>query len=130
MKAAIFSNKASAMVRVSGAGTGTGFLIHRNLLLTTHANFPSVAAAESSEIWLHNSVSASLVPHRYWLMGSACFLRKCSICRVCLVTFFGYFFFLGDKLWLKMKEGFHFVLGSLLNSLKEKPSSEQSSYQL
>lgn len=68
MKAAVFSNKASAMVRISGAGTG--FLIHRNLLLTTHANFPSVAAAESSEIWLHNGVSASLVPHRFFITSS------------------------------------------------------------
>lgn len=68
MKATVFSNKSSAMVRVSG--TGTGFLIHRNLLLTTHANFPSVAAAETSEIWLHNGVAASLVPHRFFITSS------------------------------------------------------------
>lgn len=72
MKAAIFSGKAPAMARTSGAGneiSGTGFLIHRNLLLTTHANLPSVAAAESSEIRLQNGVAASLVPHRYAILG-------------------------------------------------------------
>ncbi|MCI29929.1 hypothetical protein A2U01_0051138, partial [Trifolium medium] len=42
--------------------SGTGFLIHRNLLLTTHANLPSVVAAGSSEIRLHNGVAATLVP--------------------------------------------------------------------
>jgi hypothetical protein len=62
MKAAIFTNKASAMARIS---TGTGFLIHRNLLLTTHANLPSVSSAETSEIRLQNGVAATLVPHRY-----------------------------------------------------------------
>ncbi|KAM2728866.1 hypothetical protein EV1_000314 [Malus domestica] len=41
MKAAIFSSKASAMARISCAAngiSGTGFLIHRSLLLTTHVN--------------------------------------------------------------------------------------------
>ncbi|KAK9944768.1 hypothetical protein M0R45_010318 [Rubus argutus] len=45
MKAAIFSSKAPALAWISGAGngiSGTGFLIHRNLLLTTHVNLPSV----------------------------------------------------------------------------------------
>jgi hypothetical protein len=68
MKAAIFSSKAPALAWISGAGngiSGTGFLIHRNLLLTTHVNLPSVAAAESSEIRLQNGVAATLVPHRY-----------------------------------------------------------------
>ncbi|KAG2720162.1 hypothetical protein I3760_02G023900 [Carya illinoinensis] len=68
MKAAIFSNKASAMAGISGAGTG--FLIHRNLLLTTHANIPSVAAAESLEVRLQNGVAASLVPHRFFITSS------------------------------------------------------------
>ncbi|XP_040987214.1 uncharacterized protein LOC121235061 [Juglans microcarpa x Juglans regia] len=68
MRAAIFSNKVSAMAGISG--TGTGFLIHRNLLLTTHANIPSVAAAESSEIRLQNSVAAILVPHRFFITSS------------------------------------------------------------
>uniref|UniRef100_A0A2N9JB90 Uncharacterized protein n=1 Tax=Fagus sylvatica TaxID=28930 RepID=A0A2N9JB90_FAGSY len=61
MKVAIFTNKASAMARIS---TDTGFLIHRNLLLTTHANLPSLSSAETSEIRLQNGVAATLVPHR------------------------------------------------------------------
>ncbi|KAL2330478.1 hypothetical protein Fmac_018059 [Flemingia macrophylla] len=44
--------------------SGTGFLIHRNLLLTTHANLPSVVAADTSEIRLHNVVPATLAPKR------------------------------------------------------------------
>ncbi|KAE8703968.1 oleoyl-acyl carrier protein thioesterase 1 [Hibiscus syriacus] len=68
MKGAIFSSKALAMARITGASADgipvTGFLIHRNLLLTTHVNLPSVAAAESSEIRLQNGVAATLVPHR------------------------------------------------------------------
>ncbi|CAA2999281.1 Hypothetical predicted protein [Olea europaea subsp. europaea] len=60
-KAAIFSGKGPAMARI--ASGGTGFLIHRNLLLTTHVNLPSVAAAEAAEIRLQNGLSASLFPH-------------------------------------------------------------------
>lgn len=67
MKATIFTNKASAMARISD---GTGFLIHRNLLLTTHANLPSVTSAESSEIRLQNGVAATLVPHRFFVTSS------------------------------------------------------------
>ncbi|EEF29642.1 conserved hypothetical protein [Ricinus communis] len=74
MKAAIFSGKGSAMATISSAAgngtSGTGFLIHRNLLLTAHVNIPSVAAAESSEIRLHNGVAASLVPHRFFITSS------------------------------------------------------------
>ncbi|PRQ25480.1 putative peptidase S1, PA clan [Rosa chinensis] len=73
MKAAIFSGKAPALAWISGAGngiSGTGFLIHRSLLLTTHVNLPSVAAAESSEIRLQNGVAASLVPHRFFITSS------------------------------------------------------------
>lgn len=96
MKAAIFSSKASAMAGISGAGTG--FLIHRNLLLTTHANIPSVAVAESSEIRLQNGVSASLFPHRFTFFRFCLlaekteyfffYASKLSTCSVCLVTFF------------------------------------------
>ncbi|KAK2360495.1 hypothetical protein QL285_085759 [Trifolium repens] len=50
--------------------SGTGFLIHRNLLLTTHANLPSVVAAGSSEIRLHNGVAATLVPQRFFITSS------------------------------------------------------------
>ena len=81
MKATIFTNKASAMARISD---GTGFLIHRNLLLTTHANLPSVTSAESSEIRLQNGVAATLVPHRYYCLSA---LEKRSI------SILGYFYF-------------------------------------
>ena len=80
MKATIFTNKASAMARISD---GTGFLIHRNLLLTTHANLPSVTSAESSEIRLQNGVAATLVPHRYYCLSA---LGKRSI------SILGYFY--------------------------------------
>ncbi|KZV32199.1 hypothetical protein F511_29774 [Dorcoceras hygrometricum] len=68
MKAAIFSGKAMAMARVQGGGTG--FLIHRNLLLTTHANLPSVAAAEAADIRLQNGLAANLFPHRFFITSS------------------------------------------------------------
>uniref|UniRef100_A0A7N0UH89 Uncharacterized protein n=1 Tax=Kalanchoe fedtschenkoi TaxID=63787 RepID=A0A7N0UH89_KALFE len=73
MKAAIFSGKGPAMAHVSGGGgavSGTGFLIHRNLLVTTHGNVQSVAAAEGSEIRLRDGVSASLFPHRFFITSS------------------------------------------------------------
>ncbi|KAF5741281.1 hypothetical protein HS088_TW10G00277 [Tripterygium wilfordii] len=73
MKAAIFTGKGQAMAIICSAGRetcGTGFLIHRSLLLTTHVNIPSVAAAESSEIRLQNGVAASLVPHRFFITSS------------------------------------------------------------
>ncbi|OAY32832.1 uncharacterized protein LOC110629463 isoform X1 [Manihot esculenta] len=73
MKAAIFSSKGPAMATISCSSNGafgTGFLIHRNLLLTTHVNIPSVAAGESSEIRLQNGVAASLVPHRFFITSS------------------------------------------------------------
>ncbi|XP_047943922.1 uncharacterized protein LOC125190621 [Salvia hispanica] len=68
LKGAIFSGKAPAMARINGAATG--FLIHRNLLLTTHANLPSVTAAEAAEIRLHNGLSATLFPHRFFITSS------------------------------------------------------------
>lgn len=68
MKASIFSGKGPAMARIGASGTG--FLIHRNLLLTTHVNLPSVAAAESAEIRLQNGVAASLFPHRFFITSS------------------------------------------------------------
>ncbi|MBA0704821.1 hypothetical protein Golax_017054 [Gossypium laxum] len=74
MKGTIFSSKAPAMARITGAAADgisvTGFLIHRNLLLTTHVNLPSVAAAESSEIRLQNGVAATLVPQRFFITSS------------------------------------------------------------
>ncbi|KAL1826171.1 hypothetical protein DCAR_0314358 [Daucus carota subsp. sativus] len=72
MKASIFSSKGQALARIGIGGSlfGTGFLIHRNLLLTTHVNLPSVASAESAEIWLQNGVQACLFPHRFFITSS------------------------------------------------------------
>ncbi|KAA8543511.1 hypothetical protein F0562_020994 [Nyssa sinensis] len=72
MKAAIFSGKGPAMARIAGGGTesGVGFLIHRNLLLTTHVNLPSVSAAEAAEIRLQNGIAAGLFPHRFFITSS------------------------------------------------------------
>ncbi|KAJ4954333.1 hypothetical protein NE237_011116 [Protea cynaroides] len=67
MKGSIFCNKGAAMARV---GSGTGFLIHRNLLLTTHVNIPSVSTAEGLEIWLQDRVAAKLFPHRFFISSS------------------------------------------------------------
>ncbi|CAL5191950.1 unnamed protein product [Lathyrus oleraceus] len=75
MKGAIFSGKNQALATISNTNvvngvSGTGFLIHRNLLLTTHANLPSAVAAASSEIRLHNGVAATLVPQRFFITSS------------------------------------------------------------
>lgn len=73
MKATIFSGKGPALARIFCVGataTATGFLIHRNLLLTTHVNLPSVAASESAEIRLQNGIGATLVPHRFFITSS------------------------------------------------------------
>ncbi|GAB4841427.1 hypothetical protein Ancab_022149 [Ancistrocladus abbreviatus] len=80
LKSAIFSTKSSAIARLSSPSTsgggvggevsGTGLLIHRNLLLTTHVNLPSVAAAEAAEIHFQNGVAATLVPHRFFITSS------------------------------------------------------------
>ncbi|KAM3303016.1 hypothetical protein P3S67_014046 [Capsicum chacoense] len=61
MKTSIFSTKGPAMAHI--AGSGTGFLIRRNLLLTTHVILPCVAAAEAAEIRLQNGFVACLFPH-------------------------------------------------------------------
>ncbi|XP_076909925.1 uncharacterized protein LOC143567370 [Bidens hawaiensis] len=66
-KSAIFSGKAPSMARIN---TGTGFLIHRNLLLTTHAVIPSLAAAEAAEIRLQNGAQVSLFPQRFFITSS------------------------------------------------------------
>ncbi|CAN4098574.1 unnamed protein product [Withania somnifera] len=68
MKATIFSGKGPAMAHI--AVSGTGFLIHRNLLLTTHVVLPSVAAAEAAEIHLQNGVAACFFPHRFFITSS------------------------------------------------------------
>ena len=69
VKAAIFSARSPALAEVNGLGTGngsgSGLLIHRNLLLTTHGNLPSAAAAEDAEARLgHGRLVARLEPHR------------------------------------------------------------------
>ncbi|KAJ8634315.1 hypothetical protein MRB53_027651 [Persea americana] len=56
------------MAAVSG---GTGFLIHQSLLLTTHVNLPSVAAAEAAaDVRLQDRVAARLVPQRFFITSS------------------------------------------------------------
>ncbi|CAN8269563.1 unnamed protein product [Cochlearia groenlandica] len=75
MKASIFSAKSPSMARISvtgpnGVSSGTGFLIHRNLLLTTHLNLPSISAAETAVVRLHNGVAATLFPHRFFITSS------------------------------------------------------------
>ncbi|KAJ6729052.1 T1B9.12 PROTEIN [Salix viminalis] len=73
LMAALFTGKGPAIARISAAAngvSGTGFLIHRNLLLTAHVNIPSIAAAEGCEIRLQNGVAATLVPHRFFITTS------------------------------------------------------------
>ncbi|GJM92077.1 hypothetical protein PR202_ga08505 [Eleusine coracana subsp. coracana] len=71
LKAAIFSAKSAAVAAVSGQGQGSGLLIHRNLLLTTHGNLPSAAAAEDAEALLgHGRLAARLEPHRFFITSS------------------------------------------------------------
>ncbi|KAG6500638.1 hypothetical protein ZIOFF_040486 [Zingiber officinale] len=71
MKDSIFSSKGLALASISVVGgcgggcAGTGFLIHRNLLLTTHACLPSTAVAEETEIQLFRGCTVGrLVPQR------------------------------------------------------------------
>ncbi|KAM7264996.1 hypothetical protein ACFE04_002679 [Oxalis oulophora] len=71
LKASIFNTKSSALASISSSTIATAFLIHRNLLLTTHVNIPSVSAAvDISEIRLHNGLTASLFPHRFFITSS------------------------------------------------------------
>ncbi|CAH9132904.1 unnamed protein product [Cuscuta epithymum] len=71
MKASILSSKGPAMAKIaSGPGDGTGFLIHRNLLLTAHVNLPSAPAAEAAEIRIQNGAAACLFPHRFFITST------------------------------------------------------------
>ncbi|KAJ4748555.1 Expressed protein 1 [Rhynchospora pubera] len=77
VKATIFSTKGAAFATLfslptTGSGTvGTGFLIHRNLLLTTHSNLPSTTVAESAIVRIgFGRVSARLVPQRFFITSS------------------------------------------------------------
>nr|GEU78140.1 trypsin-like cysteine/serine peptidase domain-containing protein [Tanacetum cinerariifolium] len=73
-KGSVYVNKGSAMAKISssngGLFCGTGFLIHRNLLLTTHGVLPSVASVEAAVIEVQNGVGASLFPHRFFITSS------------------------------------------------------------
>ncbi|KAG6483162.1 uncharacterized protein LOC122013950 [Zingiber officinale] len=79
IKDGIFASKGPALAAISvgggsrggGSVRGTGFLIHRNLLLTTHANLPNAAAAEVAEVSLcHGRLPARLVPQRFFVTSS------------------------------------------------------------
>ncbi|PKU84670.1 uncharacterized protein LOC110093119 [Dendrobium catenatum] len=70
----LLSCKGPAMASISsgaGRGDGTGFLIHPNLLLTTHGTLASVTAAEDVEIQLNQGrFPARLVPYRFFITSS------------------------------------------------------------
>ncbi|KAF3337211.1 hypothetical protein FCM35_KLT17798 [Carex littledalei] len=77
VKATIFSSKGAAFATLfslstTGSGSvGTGFLIHRNLLLSTHSNLPSATVAESAIVQIgFGRVSARLVPQRFFITSS------------------------------------------------------------
>ncbi|KAE9600829.1 hypothetical protein Lal_00011247 [Lupinus albus] len=74
IKASIFSSKAQSMATIFNSSTSlfaSAFLIHRNLLLTTHVNLPSAAAAaDTSAIRLRHGVAATLVPQRFFITSS------------------------------------------------------------
>ncbi|KAG0480926.1 hypothetical protein HPP92_011784 [Vanilla planifolia] len=81
LKGSIFTGKGPAMASIfsgscsRGQGMcnlqGAGFLIHRNLLLTTHGTLPSAMAAESAEIQLnHGRLPARLTPSRFFITSS------------------------------------------------------------
>lgn len=88
MKASMFSTKGPAMAHI--AASGTGFLIHRNLLLTTHLILPCFAAAEAAEIQLQNGVASSLFPNRSCplsFFNSFSSFSYCSVVTVIVVLF-------------------------------------------
>ncbi|KAL5219736.1 hypothetical protein ABZP36_024449 [Zizania latifolia] len=75
IKSTILAGKGAAVAAVSfvgggegGGRGGSGFLIHRGLLLTTHGTIPSAAAAGAAEVRLsHGRLPASLVPQRFFI---------------------------------------------------------------
>ncbi|KAI4374407.1 hypothetical protein MLD38_012408 [Melastoma candidum] len=79
MKAAIFSGKSPAVVRISDAGTG--FLIHRNLLVTTHGNIPSASAAECAIARVEGggAAAAALSPNRFFITSAVLDLTMVGI---------------------------------------------------
>ncbi|XP_020585510.1 uncharacterized protein LOC110028121 isoform X2 [Phalaenopsis equestris] len=74
LKGSLVSCKGPAMASISsgaGRGDGTGFLIHPNLLLTTHGTLSSVTAAEAVEIQLKlGRLPARLAPYRFFISSS------------------------------------------------------------
>uniref|UniRef100_A0A0A9DFA6 Uncharacterized protein n=1 Tax=Arundo donax TaxID=35708 RepID=A0A0A9DFA6_ARUDO len=83
IKSTLLAAKGAAVAAVSfpsgGGGSGggargkcgSGFLIHRGLLLTTHGTIPSAAAAGAAEVRLSNGrLLARLVPQRFFITSS------------------------------------------------------------
>ncbi|KAH0462651.1 hypothetical protein IEQ34_010226 [Dendrobium chrysotoxum] len=83
LRGSLLSCKGPAMASISsgaGRGEGTGFLIHPNLLLTTHGTLSSVTAAEDVEIQLNQGrFPARLVPYRSVCYSNLYFLNYVSI---------------------------------------------------
>ncbi|KAG8087857.1 hypothetical protein GUJ93_ZPchr0010g9891 [Zizania palustris] len=75
IKSSILAAKGAAVAAVSfpgggegGGRGGSGFLIHRGLLLTTHGTIPSAAAAGAAEVRLSRGrLQARLVPQRFFI---------------------------------------------------------------
>ncbi|KAH9298862.1 hypothetical protein KI387_030544, partial [Taxus chinensis] len=74
IRGGVLSNKGAV---VSINSTGTGILIHRALILTTHGNLPSITAAEDSEILVTRISSVDsqdyrrkLAPERFFITNS------------------------------------------------------------
>ncbi|KAK3122218.1 hypothetical protein QOZ80_8BG0666710 [Eleusine coracana subsp. coracana] len=73
IKSSLLAAKGAAVAAVSfpnggGGKGGSGFLIHRALLLTTHGTIPSTSAASAAEVRLSRGrLLARLVPRRFFI---------------------------------------------------------------
>ncbi|KAK3124003.1 hypothetical protein QOZ80_8AG0639170 [Eleusine coracana subsp. coracana] len=73
IKSSLLAAKGAAVAAVSfpnegGGKGGSGFLIHRALLLTTHGTIPSASAASAAEVRLSRGrLLARLVPQRFFI---------------------------------------------------------------
>ncbi|KAL6900740.1 hypothetical protein ACP4OV_005416 [Aristida adscensionis] len=73
IKSSLLAAKGAAVAAVSfpsggGGKGGSGFLIHRGLLLTTHGTIPSVTSAGAAEVRLSRGrILARLVPQRFFI---------------------------------------------------------------